>query len=177
MHRLLLVLLVSLTPLAVSAQTVGNAALLGCAAKVDDAERLTCYDSLARGVSAEGRAIADRRDDMRKVQAEAAATKAELARQAAEAAAEAAKRDSFGRAQTADERLDEVPVKITEVMFDKGRRAVFMLDNGQIWRQIEPFPLPPIKDNSSATLKRGALGSYRIKLEGTNRNIPVIRNR
>lgn len=185
MHRFALILVASLTtvttgslvPPAALAQTAGSAALLGCAAKVDDSERLACYDALAAGVSAEGRAVASRREAARQAQAAAAAAEVEKARKAAEAAAEAAKQDSFGKAQSDSEQIDELPVVISEVMQDKRGRYVFMLDNGQIWRQVEPYPLPPIKDGTAATLKRGALGSYRIKIAGTNRNIPVIRNR
>lgn len=177
MHHKTWILLAMLAPAAVSAQSVGNAALIGCSAKADDAERLACYDGLTKAISPEARAVADKRDTTRTAQVAEAAAEAEKARLAAATKAEAAKRDSFGRATAGEDRIDELPVKISEMMLDKGGRAVFLLDNGQMWRQTEAYPLPPIKDGTAATLKRGALGSYRIKVEGTNRNIPAIRIR
>ena len=51
MHHKAWILLAVLTPAATSAQSVGNAALIGCSAKADDAERLACYDGLARAIS------------------------------------------------------------------------------------------------------------------------------
>ena len=178
MQRLLgVILLAAVAPAAVSAQSVGNAALVACSAKVNDAERLSCYDGLVRGISAEARSVADKREADRKAQASLAAADAEKARIAAAAQAEAAKRDSFGKAQSDDDDIDELHVIVNEVMRDKLGRAVFLLENGQMWRQTEAFPLPPLKEGATATLKRGALGSYRIKLESTNRNIPVVRIR
>ena len=178
MQRLLgVILLATGAPAAVSAQSVGNAALVACSAKVNDAERLACYDGLVRGISPEARSVADKREADRKAAAAVAAAEAEKARAAAEAQAEAARRDSFGKAQTSDEQIDELQVVINEVMRDKLGRSVFLLENGQMWRQTEAFPVPPIKDGTKATLKRGALGSYRIKIEGNSRNIPIIRMR
>ena len=178
MQRLLgVIVLAAAVPAAVSAQSVGNAALVACSAKVSDAERLACYDGLVRGISSEARGVAEKREADRKAQAALAAAEAEKARAAAAAQAEAAKRDSFGKAQTDEERIDELPVAINEVMRDKLGRAVFLLDNGQMWRQTEAYPLPPLREGVKATLKRGTLGSYRIKIEGNNRNITVIRMR
>jgi hypothetical protein len=56
--------------------------------------------------------------------------------------------------------LKELTAKIQAVVLNSAGREVFTLDNGQVWRQVEPdssFTVPP---GSTVRITRGALGSY-----------------
>jgi hypothetical protein len=160
-----------------AAQSVDTGKLLACSAKVADAERLACYDASVKAMSSEARVVAERREAAAATAAAAAAATAAKEKAEAERRAAAEKEAAFGRAGMGDDRLDELETTLQELLRDGAGRAVFMLENGMIWRQAEPYPIPPTKAGSKVTLKRGALGSYRIKLEGTSRNLPVVRIR
>ena len=68
---------------------------------------------------------------------------------------------------------DAGPYDISKVKSAK----VFVLDNGQIWRQADGFRLPNAKVGATVELKRGALGSYRLVPRGSNRWVQVVRMR
>jgi hypothetical protein len=171
----ILPLFLLLTPAAASAQDMS--ALAACAAKVEDADRLACYDAAVAAIAPETRATLAARKE--------AAAKAQAERLAAErAAAERAKRDSFGgesvaaqRANLSAERLDSVEASITEVLRSPLGASVFLLDNGQIWRQSDIRQLPPIRPGAAVTLKRGALGSYQMTIPSIRRSMAVRRDR
>lgn len=153
-----------------------------CAGKVSDAERLACYDRAVESLSGEARRIAAQRkvaSDQAAAVAAAAAAKA-----AADAAvkAQADAKDSFGRegikmfGQRGEAEVGEVTATVTEVLRDSVGKVVVVMDNGQIWRQVDGFTLP-LRAGASVTVKRGAMGSYRMRLDGTSRLIQVIRMR
>jgi hypothetical protein len=139
-------------------------ALLDCTSILSDAERLSCYDTAVKTFSADARAIAERRE-------------AQAARLAAAAAATAAaqKADSFGRASEA--RVESVDSTLKEVLTDSVGKSVFILENGQIWRQADGFRMPNARPGVAVTVKRGAMGSYRLAVAGSNRTVQVIRMR
>lgn len=146
--------------------------ILDCAAILNDGERLACYDSAVKSLSSEARATAERRE-------------AQAARLAAAAAATAAahKSDSFGRegmkvfGKTEESRLDQIDAKLTELLKDSSGRLVFVLENGQIWRQAAAYPLPAAKPGAGIRVKRGAMGAYYLNVEGSNRAVQVLRMR
>lgn len=149
--------------------------LVACAGKVDDAERLACYDSAVKSMGAEARAASEAREAEAKAAKAAAAAAAASAAAAAAAKADAERKDSFGKAAAPSEVVAEISATITEVLKDASAKSVFVLDNGQIWRQADAFNLPNAKVGSAVTIKRGALGSYRLVPSGSNRSILVIR--
>jgi hypothetical protein len=91
-----------------------------------------------------------------------------------------AKEDDFGKPPPP--RTDEI-AQITATLLELARtargRAVFILDNGQTWRQIDadgtqvhdPAPGKAL----SVTIAKGALDSYNLTLEGRNASIKVRR--
>ena len=108
-----------------------------------DAERLACFDNEMAKTSAEARAFTEKR----------AAEAAVVAKAQAEAAA-AKKRDTFGaeaitmrgdRFAPPEGQLQTVETKISEVLTNSSGLAVFMLENGQIWRQVDPSRLPRVR--------------------------------
>ena len=58
-----------------------------------------------------------------------------------------------------------------------GRGAlVFYLDNGQVWRQIEPRYYPYPRDGEfDVTISTGMLGEYRLQVEGAGRRVTIRR--
>jgi len=58
-----------------------------------------------------------------------------------------------------------------------GRGAlVFQLDNGQVWRQIEPRYYPYPRDREfDVMISTGMLGTYRLQVEGTGRRVTIKR--
>ena len=160
----LLVLALPILGVASVAQAQAPRALLDCTGILSDAERLACYDNAVKAFSSEARAVAERRE----------AQSARLAAAAA-AAAVAQKSDSFGRVNEA--RIESIESTLKEVLTDSSGKSVFILENGQIWRQADGFRLPNAKPGAAATVKRGAMGSYRLLIVGSNRTAQVVRMR
>jgi len=154
----------------------GTQPFVDCAAKLADAERLACYDKAVEAASADARRIAETR---RKAAAEAALVTAA----AEKAAAEAKQRDRFGREGVRafrdddDGEAQQVTAAVTEALRDQIGKVVLILDNGQMWRQVDGFALPGIKPGTIVTVQRGAMGSYRVKLAGSARTAQVVRMR
>ncbi|MCG2840321.1 hypothetical protein L6Q21_04910 [Sandaracinobacter sp. RS1-74] len=146
-------------------------ALLDCTAILSDGERLACYDAAVKAFSTEARAVSERRE----------AQAAKLAAAAATAGA-AQKADGFGRETTraakADPaRIERIDSVVREILSDGRGKPVFVLENGQIWRQAEAINLPTIRASSPVSVRRGAMGSYRLFVEGGNRSVQVVRVR
>lgn len=157
-----------------SAAAQGPDGLVACASKVDDAERLACYDAAVRSLSAEARAASEAREKEAKA-AKAAADASAAA--AAAAQAEADRANNFGKPVEKTGTVSELTATVTELLTDGNRKSVFVLDNGQIWRHADGPPLPNVKAGMQVTLKRGALGSFRLLPVGSNRSVQVVRMR
>lgn len=156
-----------------SAQTVKP--FVDCAALANDAERLECYDSAVAAISPALRAQAEER------RKQAAARAAEAAA-AAQAAREAEERDRFGREgvrafRGSDLGVESVESTVTEVLRDNLGKVVVILENGQMWRQVDGNAMPMIRTGTAVTIKRGAMGSYRMTPEKTSRTVQVMRMR
>lgn len=153
-------LLAGLSAASAAAQTPASDALLACAGTVDDAERLACYDRAAAAASPSARQAAERRAAAAAVAAEQAAQKAEAERVAA-----------FGRggmrgtAPSTDEEFDTLSATIRAVDYDRERKALVSLDNGQVWRQSSNKVPSAVRPGSRVMLKQGSLGSVRMVLE------------
>lgn len=72
-------------------------------------------------------------------------------------------------------------ITATVIQFAKTPRgkAVFVLENGQVWRQQDSdgtvVPDPPLGKAMKVTIDRGAIGSYNLVIEGRNGLIKVAR--
>lgn len=164
---------------AAGAQTPGQLPerLVSCAAKVNDAERLACYDAAVGSMSSEARQASEARVAEAKVAQAAAAAAAASAAQAEAAKAEADRLAGFGKPASAGDTVSEIEAAITEMLRDSTGKSVFILDNGQIWRQADGFRFPAMKVGTAVTVKRGALGSFRLVPADSNRSVQVIRMR
>lgn len=166
---LLVALAVALAAGAARGQPAALGPFVECAAKVDDAERLACYDAAAAALSAEARAVAERRERARRALAEE--------RAAAEAKARADRFGSEGLRIGGEERLDRLSAALAETFSDRGGRLLFLLDNGQMWRQTEGLALPPLRAGDRVEIRRGALGGYLLSVPRVKRTVAVVRMR
>lgn len=187
MHRLFaaaLLLSPALPPTAAMAQDVGK--LAQCAAIARDSERLACYDAAMADASPAARAAsAARAKETARIAAEEAAAAA-VAAKAAAAAAEQAKREAFG-AETVTTRPDRfqpppgeiqtVEAALVEVLSNRSGLGVFVLDNGQIWRQVDTASLPNLRPGDKITVERAALGGYHLTFLKQKRWVLVRRMR
>ncbi len=77
------------------------------------------------------------------------------------------------------EEIDSISAGVTEVAFTPVGQFIVFLDNGQVWRQLQGdsdrahFRSNP-KDNK-VTISRGALGSYNLAINGSDRIFKVTR--
>jgi hypothetical protein len=170
MRRILVATMFILAGAAPAAAATLEQSLVTCSAKADATVRLKCYDDIARGLSAEARKVAEARE------AEAAAAAAAAATAAA-AKAEADSKVAFGMASRDEAAAaQQIEAGITELLKDASGKTIFVLDNGQMWRQADAFSVPA-KVGGKVIVKRGSLGSYRLFLAGSNRSAQVIRMR
>jgi hypothetical protein len=149
-------------------------AMIKCARIVDDAERVLCYDRLVVETSVEGKRIVSDRQ----AKTDALVAEREAARKAE---AEAKQRERFGGEGLgigADgERLEALQSTLVEVLTDQTGRMVFLLENGQVWRQTEGVFRGTLKPGAETTIKRTRLGGYLMTFPGTNRTVNVKRVR
>lgn len=150
-----------------------------CAAIAVNTDRLACYDKAVAGISAETRAIAERRA------VETARLEREAAAAAAAAAAEKAKADlerrklAFGTregyAQDAVGRVEKVEAKVKTSLLAQTGATVLVLDNGQVWAQLESRGLPSIRTGDGVEVKRNAFGGFELTLLRQKRTFQVKR--
>lgn len=158
---------------------VPGADMVRCAAVVSDSERLACYDGLADRLG-EAAAVAKARKQAAAEAAAKAAAGAALAAEQAAAAAEARKVERFGAESTGnrealdDGKLNELSAKAVEIFTDKYGMYRLMLDNGQLWKQVDG-KLLTVRRGDEITVKRAALGSYRLKVERQGRSVTAKR--
>ena len=129
-------------------------ALLQCTAISKDKERLSCFDEAISALKQE--------------------TEVRAAKQQEKAVEE------FGvTVRAAEKELQELGDKVSEVRLDYNGRAIVTLENGQVWRQIQSSSRPilsvEIDRIETATIKRAALGSYRMTVEPLGRSFKVRR--
>jgi hypothetical protein len=72
--------------------------------------------------------------------------------------------------------LKELNAKIQGVSTNASGRAVFTLDNGQVWRQVEPDPNFTVQPGDTVHITKGVLGSFFMSA-GSHRNTRVSRAR
>jgi hypothetical protein len=90
-------------------------------------------------------------------------------------------KEEFGKPPQPAESGELREITATVVEFAKtGRgKAVFILDNGQVWRQLDAdgteVPYAPASTPMKVTIETGFLGSYNLVIEGRNGLIKVTR--
>ncbi len=169
MRRVATVLLL-MSPLA-PAQAQGAADLARCVAIARDADRLACYDAAVADSSPEARAASEvRARETARIAAEEAAVAAAAAKARAAAEVEA-RREAFGaenvtsrpeRVKPRADEIREVEAGVTELLTNMSGLGVFLLDNGQMWRQADTQSLPNVRVGDRVKINKTALGGYNM---------------
>lgn len=150
--------------------------LMACVGKPRDAERLACFDAAIAKASPQARAAAEARA------AETARINAAEAAAAATAAAAAAKAKADADAVTAQEafgaegmasrgaerftpppgELQTIESGLAEILVNQSGLGVFLLENGQLWRQVDTNRRPNIRVGDRVTVTRAPLGGFHL---------------
>lgn len=157
----------AILPSTVSAQGVNPTAWQKCRSIPDAAARLACYDALplAPGVSAAPPLP----------RAGTTAAGAAAAGAAVPGTADAAQA-AFGREDTAAGRVDAITSSLPGAFEGWGSRQLFRLANGQVWQLIETgTAYYPTRQNPGVTVRRAALGSFLMTIEGVSHVLRVRR--
>jgi hypothetical protein len=130
-------------------------AVLNCRGIADNAQRLACYDAAAGGMG-----DAERHGDIMVID---------------RAQATAANREAFGlsmptlavitKALTPDE-VNKVEGVVDSVRADINGRWTFVLEGGQIWRQISGDLYKAPKHGSKVMIRHGSLDSFLMNVDG-----------
>jgi len=139
------------------AQAQGDDPYAACAAMSDDAARLACFDT----TYAEQRVVIAEREEQE----------------------ERDREEVFGFREQDDalERVEgdvEVTATIAEVLRGSGRSQVFLLDNGQLWREINGSTMRNrVRDGWTANITRHWSGAYEMRFEARSGYLRVTRVR
>jgi len=143
--------------LAMPAQAQDDDPYATCAAMGDDAARLACFDA----TYAEQRVVIAERQE----------------------AEEREREEVFGFREEDDalENVEEevnLTATVTEVLQGARRSQVLLLDNGQLWREINGSTMRNrVRDGWVATIERHWSGAYEMRFEGRSGYLRVTRIR
>ncbi|HKE40546.1 MAG TPA: hypothetical protein VKG21_11960 [Casimicrobiaceae bacterium] len=92
------------------------------------------------------------------------------------------KTEDFGKPQPEPgpgEEITEIKATVIQFARAKRNRALFVLDNGQVWKQLDGDTAdvrdPPSDEPIKVTIETGVLGSYNLMIDGRNGIIKVSR--
>ncbi len=168
----------ALAPRPVSAMDAMNAQLQECARISKDSRRLKCFDKLARKSAADEPSAA--------IVSAAPATAVDPApkpapAQPVTAAAPASERmvvteADFGlENKRIAESIQHIVTRYDGDFTGWSGKTLFRLENGQVWKQAQNGRVSYRASRPEITIKRGALGSFRMAVEGLNRTVRVER--
>ncbi len=160
-----------------------------CATIENPQARLVCYDALAEVVAPENKPATAGAAPVAPPAVNAAP------RQPAPAAAPKSvetpsRKDSFGaerlkreqerKTRTTEEKKkktdNRISYNVASVRKDGTGRYLFTMQNGQVWRQLEPGYVPvPRSTPFSVTISEGRLGDYKLRIGGKSRLTRVRR--
>jgi hypothetical protein len=88
--------------------------------------------------------------------------------------------EQFGKPMPRAEELQSITATASEFAHTLRGKALFVLDNGQVWRQLDGDSTPVLDPPASrfkVTIERGAFGSYNLTIEGRSGLVKVVRVR
>ncbi len=88
--------------------------------------------------------------------------------------------EEFGKPMPRPAELGSITATASEFARTARGKALFVLDNGQVWRQIDSdgtAVLAPRATGFKVTIERGVFGSYNLTMEGSAGLIKVMRVR
>ena len=149
-----------------------------CGAISEGPARLACFDAALAGADAALQARHERRRRRTVEDFGLSGTQIEERYEREVRRAESGGGTAEDVADLAPPEPDSVTSNIAETFIDGTRRRVFLLENGQIWREGNNSSLRGrIRVGSSATISRGGIGGYRLRVEGRTGFVSVSRVR
>lgn len=91
-----------------------------------------------------------------------------------------ARPEQFGKPVPRAEELQSITATAIEFAKTPHGKALFVLDNGQVWRQLDSDGTEVVTPRASGikvTIERGAFGSYNLTMDGRSALIKVARVR
>jgi hypothetical protein len=171
---------------ATSAAAQAPADLMSCVGIASDSDRLACYDRIMANASPAASAAATlRAAETTRLNTAVAAAAAVAAQQRAEADA-GAKRAGFGAENVTSRadrfapppgQLQEVETGISDIMANNSGLGVFLLENGQLWKQVDTASTPNARIGDRVLLTRAPLGGYKLNFVKQKRWVLVKRVR
>ncbi len=73
------------------------------------------------------------------------------------------------------ENLHDISNRISKIETASRGKRILTLENGQIWRQVGSSSQPRLAAGDTITIEKGALGSFILKEQGSNRSLRVKR--
>lgn len=140
--------------------------------------RLACFDAALAGADAAQQERAERRRRRTVEDFGLSATQIEERYEREVQRAQESGGSAEDVADLAPPEPTEVTSNIVETFTDATRRRVFLLENGQMWREGNNSSLRGrIRVGSSATISRGGIGGFRLRVEGRTGFMSVTRIR
>lgn len=149
----LVTLVPALTPIS-TAETINTDVIFACTDLSDNAERLACFDTAVSKFKAA--------EDAGEVQT---FTKEDVSRERKRNFGLAIPSFNFGKDPSKDAGLDKLLVNVVSIDQDPFKKLKITLENGQVWKQTDSRRVS-IRNIETAEIRKAALGSYKIKLDG-----------
>jgi hypothetical protein len=165
---LLFILIFLVSPAYADATRDALSEIAKCADIADSAERLKCFDAaVPRAKSALSEPVPQAKE------------KGILEWFGFPRPQTATKPEDFGKPRQPEPELAGVAAGVIELAYTVRGKAVFILDNGQVWRQIDA-DITQVRDPSpnermKVRIEEGAMGSYNLMIEGRTGMVKVTR--
>ena len=159
-RKLIAALVASVVMVEAGAASLSEEQLVACAGMTDSGARLACYDRevapLAREVAGRARASSPAAPTPARVPTPSPAT--------ATASAPSFGQEQLTREQRPAPEKEErtLQARLSSQKSVGGGRFNLYLDNGQVWRHEDSVLGFYLKDGDAITIKKGALGSYKL---------------
>jgi len=140
--------------------------LRNCTKLTSDLKRLACFDEAVKGLS--GKLTITTTSSVT-IPSEGATTVVAAAISASPTITQTPK-DTFGLAnKLSNAEPDEIHSTIVGEFTGWSGKTKFTLQNGQVWKQVDPTRKMVFKvTNPKVTIRKAVFGSYRLKIEGLN---------
>jgi hypothetical protein len=87
-----------------------------------------------------------------------------------------AEQSSESTAPAQPQEIESITATVTDYSFNPFGKFIVFLDNGQVWREIDPDTAHFNKGSpNTVTIERGALGSYNLHINDSNKTYKVTR--
>nr|WP_295081498.1 hypothetical protein [uncultured Roseateles sp.] len=156
----------------VQAAELPSAGLQGCRALTEAKARLSCYDALADQAAKQPQAPAASTAPLAVGATAAAATS-----NTATATAAAPVADTFGLTSRPKNEPDVISGQIDGLFEGWGPNQIIYLNNGQAWQVIDGSRAVVYLKSPKVEIRKAAMGSFMLELEGSNETARVKRLR